>query len=47
VANPSLLGYENVMALAVVGQVFLLADLALRYGWSRRGRLLVCCSAWS
>lgn len=40
VANPSLLGYKNVMALAVVGQVFLLARLSLRYGWSRRGRLL-------
>ena len=40
VANPSFLGYKNVMALAIVGQVFLLVRLILVYGRCRRGRLL-------
>jgi O-antigen ligase len=41
VPNPSFLGYKNPMALALVGQVFLLAHLALRRRGSRGGRLLL------
>lgn len=40
VANPSVLGHKNVMALAVVGQIFLLLRLVLACGPCRRGRLL-------
>lgn len=41
VANPSFLGYKNPMALALVGQIFLLAGGCLRRGVEcRSGRLL-------